>query len=110
MTRFLKFFRSLLNNPSKEVSVLSRLASSDLRTNIGSNLAHIESETGLNPWLYGGQRMLDSLVMYNRTAAPESDWWRGGYLDRLLSQRMMSYYEGSDVMQINRLILSLVSS
>ena len=55
MTRQSKFFHSLLANPSIEAQTLSRLAARDIRSNLGSNLAHMRQESGLCPWKYGGK-------------------------------------------------------
>ena len=110
MSRFLKFFHSLLESPSPEVQVLSRLSARDLRTNVGSNLAFIKSETGLDPWMFGGRRVRDELLLTNRVCAPERDLWRLSYLRNLVEERLVLYYEGSDELHtIDELIESLVS-
>ena len=84
MTRFLTFFHSLLESPSPEVQVMARLSARDKRTNVGSNLDHIRCETGLDPWLYGGERIRDCLVSSNQNYIPESDVWRVEYARKLL--------------------------
>ena len=54
-TRQLTFFRSLLESPSPEMQTLCQLSARDLRTTLGLNLAHIQAETGLTPWEFGGE-------------------------------------------------------
>ena len=44
------FFHSLLASPSYEVKVSALLASRDLRSNLGSNLAALKEKTKLDPW------------------------------------------------------------
>ena len=51
MSRFVTLFQSLLQSPSTEVQICTRLAARDIRSNIGANIAAIKNETGLNPWL-----------------------------------------------------------
>ena len=59
--QFLGFFRSLLDNPSPEVSVVAILAASDPRSSVAANLDLIQRQTGLDPWAVGpGQLDLPS--------------------------------------------------
>ena len=44
---------SLLAGPSHEVTVVALLAARDLRSSLGSNLALVREETGLDPWVAG---------------------------------------------------------
>ena len=48
LTRFLGFFQNLVDNVSYEVSVVSRLAARDIRTNLGSNVSLIREDTQLD--------------------------------------------------------------
>ena len=50
LLRFRGFFRSLLTSPIPEVQVAALLAARDLRSSVGSNLALLGEETGLEPW------------------------------------------------------------
>ena len=111
MTKFHKFFLSLLHSSSPEVQVLTRISARDIRTNLGANLKAIQEETGLDPWLYGGQRLKKELLKSNINQVPESDIWRLGYLKKLLIRRAYAYYNGSDeITEIENLIISLVST
>ena len=95
MTRQLSFFHSLLNSVSPEAQVLSRIAARDIRTTLGSNLAHIHTETGLDPWQFGGKRVRDDLLKYQKSEVSDKDRWRLKYLDKLLTQRLHQFYNGS---------------
>ena len=111
MTRFLKFFHGLLQSESVEIQVLSRLAARDVRTSLGSNLRAARDESGLDPWVYGGQRMKEALLEHNRDHALEIDKWRIPFLSKLLQQRMILYYNGAEETQdLDELIDSLVSN
>ena len=62
----------------------------------------------LDPWLYGGDRMRKELLKYNRKRIPESDKWRIGYLEKLLTQRLIMHYEMEDLDTVTNIIESLV--
>ena len=62
LLRFYNFFRSLIESPFKEVSVLARLVSRDARSNIGSNLNLLREETGLDPWIVGHNHLKEDLI------------------------------------------------
>ena len=50
ISRYIKFFRSLLKSSSKEVQLVANISAHDKSSNTGGNLARIAEETGLNPW------------------------------------------------------------
>ena len=111
MTRQLSFFHSLLSSPSPEAETLARLSSRDIRSTLGSNLAHIKTETGLNPWEFGGDRIKMELIAHNASRVSENDQWRIGFLDKLLNQRLHEYYNGSqECKEIDAMINSLSTS
>ena len=91
MTRFLKFFHGLLTSESPKIQVLSRLAARDVRTNLGSNLKSALDESGLDPWIFGGNRMNESLMNFNHIQVSKSDEWRIPYLSKLFQQRMIEF-------------------
>ena len=95
LLRFHRFFHSLLASPSHKVTVVARLVAQDLRSTTGASLASLQLETGLDPWLYGGHRLKDSLTASNRAMVPEGEEWRILYLQSLLTLRMESFYEGN---------------
>ena len=111
MTRFHKFFRSLIDNSSIEVMVLSQLSARDVRTNLGSNLRAIQEETELDPWLFGGDRLRDELLRHHTTPVPQCDTWRLPLLEKLLTQRTFAFYNNpEDIPHMDQLINSLVST
>ena len=87
LSRFLNFFRGLLDSPSPEVQVLARLGARDIRSYLGANLQHVREEMGLEPWCYGGQRITDELREQNCAKILEIDGWRIHHLHKLLAER-----------------------
>ena len=66
MLRFHKFFLHLLESPSKEVQVISRLSARDMRSNKGKNLSYLQDLSGLNPWEYGTNRLKQEILGNSR--------------------------------------------
>ena len=101
-----------MNSPSKEVQVISRLAARDIRTSIGSNLDALKRETGLDPRCFGTDRLKQELLnTYDQNLSVNvEDEWRLPYLDRLLTERTMAFYNGDteNHTKINELLQSLV--
>ena len=50
LSRWAKFFRSLLSGPSAEAATLARVAEADRRSATAANNAPIRSATGLSAW------------------------------------------------------------
>ena len=57
LSRWPKFFRSLLTGPSPEAAVLARVAAADRRTATAANNALILSATGLSAWTATGDQV-----------------------------------------------------
>ena len=112
LTRFHKFFFSLLESPSNEVQMMVRLSARDLRTNLGRNLEYIREETGLDPWLYGTARIKTELLNFHKLHIPDNEAWKLGYLEKLMNTRSFAYYCGNfqEEEDTNSLIHSLVTS
>ena len=96
LLRFRNFFRSLLENPSNEVQVLARLAARDIRSSVGSNLALIGQETGLDAWSASPGELRAKLLEKEQLTVPPEDEWRIPYLRKLLEQRRFAFYRGDD--------------
>ena len=92
LCKFRGFFRSLLDSPSTEVAVVARLAARDLRSSVGTNLALLQRETGLDPWVVGPGHLRAVLLDKARVVVPDQDKWRVPYLERLLAERLQAYY------------------
>ena len=111
MLRQAKFFHSLLDSPSCEVQVLSRLSARDVRSNLGSNLSHIQRESRLDPWIFGGERLKDQLCDFHHVPVPEADSWRIGYMAKLQCQRLLHHFNGCEKDEhLEAIVHSLASS
>ena len=93
LTQFHGFFRGLLDCPSHEVRVVTLLAARDIRSNLGSNMALLQNQTGLNPWVIGRSNLKQELKKAERVMIPDSDIWRVDYLQRLLNERLVAHYK-----------------
>ena len=94
LLRFRKFFRSLLTSPSPEVQVAALLAARDLRSSVGSNLALLRDETGLDPWTCSDGQLRAALLRAEEAPVPAEDAWRIAYTWRLLEERLECFYCG----------------
>ncbi len=74
--------------------VASLLASRDLRSNLGSNLALVREETGLDPWVAGRVELRTALEAADRAPVPQQDSWRVPALRKLLAARLAAHYAG----------------
>ena len=110
LCKFRGFFRSLLDSPSSEVAVVARLAARDLRSSVGTNLALLQRETGLDPWVIGAGHLRAALLAADKVVVPDVDKWRVPYLERLLAERLQAYYIADTLAeeQLTVLINSLV--
>ena len=109
MARFSKFFRGLLNSPSREVAILANLLGRDIRSATGGNLSLISELTGCNPWLDGQAKIRQKLTESEQVNPENNDKWRVEYLSALLEQKQEWYYKGAqnEVEEVQDLINSL---
>ena len=63
MSRYINFYKSVLNNPSREVQLMARLVRGNVSTNTGLNLINIRLETGLCLWLVTSREVKDVLTL-----------------------------------------------
>ena len=111
LSRYAKFFLGLRFSASKEVQVLCRMNSRDVRSNLGKNLLLIERLTGLDPRQYSVGRIKEAVKKAVTVCTPDQDHWRLPYLATLLERRSEAYYNGDEKSQkyFQELIDSLVS-
>ena len=109
LSRYVKFFQSLLKSKSPEVALVANLAGRDMGSTTGSNLSKLAQETGLNPWISSSsitRQTLDKL----KVTVPNEDYWRLPLLEKLLMQRYKMEMQVQDTEAIQDLIDSLCSS
>ena len=112
LARYCKFFRSLLVSPSPEVQAAALLAARDLRSSVGSNLALLREESGLDPWTCPMGRLKRALQEAEEVPIPAEDAWRGPYMWRLLTERLRFYYNGDieEEKKVQELLDALVTN
>ena len=94
LARYGGFFRTLRRSPIHEVAVMANLASRDIRSTTGRNLALVRECSGLDPWAYGSARLKVELAKAELLEVPPTDQWRVRYLGDLLEQRQILHYMG----------------
>jgi hypothetical protein len=110
--RAIGFFRGLLTSTSHEVVLVALLAARDLRSNVGSNLALVQEETGLDPWVAGRAELRAALEAADRAPVPQLDSWRAPALDKLLIARLQAHYaaDREEEKRLTGLIDSIVTN
>ena len=71
---------------------MALLAARDLRSSLGSNLALVREETGLDPWVAGRAELRAALEAADRAPVPQLDSWRAPALVKLLTARLQAHY------------------
>ena len=91
--------------------VVALLAARDIRSTLGSNLAHLREMTGLDPWAAERGQLKAALDLATRREVPEHDYWRPPLLQKLLSGRLQAHYSSNleEEERITTLIDSLVA-
>ena len=94
LSRYCKFFRSLCNSGSREVSTLARLVARDVRSTTGRNILLISTQSGCNVWEDSFSMIKAKLTEAGISEVEEQNQWRVKYLGVLLAQRQTLHYRG----------------
>ena len=105
--RYPDFLQSLLQSPSLEVQVLSRVAVADPSSTTRKNIEYVKLLSGLHPAQYGSARVKAALPI---STVPEEQRWRLGLLDSLLSMRQKKYQSQEDSSRVDAMLTSLCST
>ena len=73
LARYGGFFRNLRKSPSHEVAVMANIASRDIRSTTGRNLAFVRECSGLDPWVFGSARLKVELTKAELVEVPPAD-------------------------------------
>ena len=84
MSRFVQFYCSLLQSPSKEVQTMAIMVKNDARTTTARNLEFIQKESGLDFTNLTANGVRSAVP---RTPIPENMEWTVSLLPKLLKQR-----------------------
>ena len=108
LARYPKFYRNLLNSPSREVRFLSRIVKCDPRSTSCKNLQYLREVTKLsNPEQYGASRI--KMEIHSKDV-PENERWRLGLLDSLFKVKLEKFLRVEDTRQVCAMIESLCST
>ena len=109
LSRYTKFFQSLLKSKSPEVALVANLTARNVSSTTGSNLFKLSQESGLNPWV-ASPAMITEALDRQTTPVPNEDIWRLPLLEKLLLQRYEMETQVQDTTAIQELIDALCSS
>jgi hypothetical protein len=104
LSRYVNFFRGLLDSRSPEVALVANLAGRDMSSTTGRNLHLIRQETKLNPWVASPTCVKLNL---SHSTVPAGDEWRLPVLQSYLQKRYQMELQLVDTKEINKLIDSL---
>ena len=75
LSRYTKYFQSLLASDCPEVAVVANIAGRDCSSTTGINLHKLQQETGLNPWVAKSAEVR-SVLLEKEQQVPQVDQWR----------------------------------
>ena len=108
MSRYVTFFQSLLNSPSREVRLMTRIVAADKKSVTSQNVAHItEISKGLSPWDYSKSRIMNELP---RSPIEETDQWRFTFIEKLLLSRDEKFIACEDSTSIQQWLDALCTT
>ena len=104
LSRYFKFYRSLINSPSHEVAVVARMVGKDAKSVTGKNLLNIRLETKLNVFSAPLQKIKDAISL---ATPPAPEQWKLYLLDKYISRRKDLRTRCEDTSYLDNLIDSL---
>ena len=92
--------------------MVALLASRDVKSNLGSNLAALKEKTKLDPWTAARGQLRICLEQSTRSEVPPKDFWRAPLLRKILIEIVEARYDGDNEMEeeLSALANSLVSN
>ena len=108
VVRYVKFFRSLLKSPCKEVAVLARVVGQDASSVTGRNLLNIHQETQLRPTSSPISKFHE--ILSKPTDVPPGSKWKIPLLEKYVQIRKSQQLKCENTSYIDSLIDSLCST
>ena len=105
--QYLGFFQKLIKSESPEIRLLANLVGRDAGAVTGQNLANIEHEFGLDPWVSSTAQLAQKYILYS---VPDEDKWRAPLLVKLLEQKSEMKIMKENTKTISEVIDSLCCS
>ena len=109
MSRYAGFYQSLLNSPSREVAIVSRMVGRNVSTNTGSNLFNISKEFNMDIHRTTPFKLKMS-ILSSTSQVPSMDQWRLPLLSQYLQIREGLELLCEDTSYIQELINNLCST
>ena len=106
-SRYSRFFQSLLNSSSKEVSFLANVVSRDCQSVTARNIKLVDKAAGLSPWDYSTTRIKAGL---EKLPVPENNDWRFPLLLKMLEYRRSEENKLHNTDNLTQMIDSLCAS
>ena len=108
LSRYSGFYQSLLQSPSREVRVLSRIVKSDPRSSTCLNLRYLAQKTGLSkPEQFSSARIRMALPVQ---VVPDNEKWRLGLITRFMKMKAEKHLRVADSKHITAMMDSLCST
>ena len=108
ISRYTKYYKSLLSCPSKEVMVMARLVRFNALSTTGLNALNIRIETGRYPWEISSREARE--ILSSKEKSVDSDVWRCWLLNGYIEIRNNLRAEMENTEYIENLIESLCTS
>ena len=108
LSRYVKFFQSLVRHSSKEVALIANLVGRDIESTTGRNLRCISTDTGLNPWRDTSSQIKNEYE--SRIVLDERDSWKIHLLKNYLARRQFLKEQFKPTDEIDDLVDSLCST
>ena len=105
--KFVNFFKELQKSKTQEVRIVSSMVGRCVRSTTGKYLAHIERDTGLDPWVTPAWMVRAATPREEVTA---NEGWRAQYVTKLILARREMRTTSEDTTDVDESIDSLCSS
>ena len=108
LARYPRFYRNLLNSPSREVRILANIVTADPRSTTCTNLKYLKKLTHMEqPEFFSAARVKLALPVRE---VPEPERWRLGLLTSLMKIKGEKYLRAEDTKHICAMIESLCNT
>ena len=108
LSRYVKFYHTLVSSPSKEVALVARIVGKDASTNTGHNLVNIYLETSMCPIRTPMSKL--KTVIFRPAPPPPCEMWRIDLLQKYIQIRQNQILACEDTSYIDEIITSLCST
>ena len=108
LSRYVKFFQSLVCHSSREVALVANLVGRDIESTTGRNLRCISTDTGLNPWRATSSHIKNAYK--SQVVLDQRDSWKIHLLKTYLEKRQLLKEQLKPTDEIEDLVDSLCTT